>query len=75
MGAVVTDAPLGKPPGTVRAYLAVAIVAAFLVAHVGRVVVLLWMGAVDAALGLLGALALEAAMVTGFYFGARQTGG
>jgi hypothetical protein len=67
--------PLGKPPGTVRAYLAVAIVASFLVAHVGGALVLLRAGALDAALGLLGALALEAAMVTGFYFGARQGNG
>lgn len=67
--------PLGKPPGTVRAYLAVAIVASFLVAHVLGALLLLRAGALDAAIGLLGALALEAAMVTGFYFGARQGNG
>jgi len=77
-GAVAQDAPgspLGRPPGTVRAYLAMAIVAAFLVAHVAGSVLLLWAGAREAAMGLLGALAVEAATVTGFYFGARQADG
>ena len=69
------DAPLGKPPGTVRAYLAVAIVGTFLVGHAAGAVLLLRAGALDAGLGLLGALAIEAATVTGFYFGARQGGG
>ncbi|MGE3857670.1 MAG: hypothetical protein AB7G21_12010, partial [Dehalococcoidia bacterium] len=64
--------PLGKPPGTVRAYLAIAIVAAFLLAHVAGAALLLWAGALEAGMALLGALAVEAATVTGFYFGARQ---
>jgi hypothetical protein len=64
--------PLGKPAGTVRAYLALAIVTAFLVVHAGASALLLLAGDVDAALGLLGALGIEAATVTGFYFGARQ---
>ena len=38
---VEVNGPLGKPPGTVRAYLAVAIVVAFLVGHLGGAVLLL----------------------------------
>lgn len=66
------ERPLGKPVGSVRAYLALAIVAAFLVGHVAAALLLLWGGALEAALSLLGALAVAAATVTGFYFGARQ---
>lgn len=65
------DTPLGRPSGTVRAYLALAIVAAFLGGHVAGAVWLLARGEVDSGLALLGALALEAGTVTGFYFGAR----
>ncbi len=72
---VESSGPLGKPPGTVRAYLAVAIVVAFLVGHLGGALVLLWGGATESGLALLGALAVEAATVTGFYFGARQGNG
>lgn len=71
-GADSTGAPLGKPPGSVRAYLALAIVAAFLVGHVLGAALLLWSGAREAGMALLGALSVEAATVTGFYFGARQ---
>lgn len=65
------DTPLGRPSGTVRAYLALAIVAAFLGGHTAGAVWLLGRGDVDAGLALLGALALEAGTVTGFYFGVR----
>ena len=68
----VPGTPLGKPAGTVRAYLALGIVAAFLVGHVAAALLLLWGGALEAALSLLGALAVAAATVTGCYFGARQ---
>ena len=67
--------PLGKPPGTVRAYLAGAIVAAFLVGHLGGALLLLRAGALESGLALLGALAVEAGTVTGFYFGVRQGSG
>lgn len=67
--------PLGRPRGTVRAYLALAIVAAFLAGHVAGAVWLLARGEVDSGLALLGALALEAGTVTGFYFGARNAEG
>ena len=69
---VAADAPLGRPPGTVRAYLAGAIVAGFLVGHVTGALLLLWGGQLEPALALLGALSVAAATVTGFYFGARQ---
>lgn len=65
------ETPLGRPSGTVRAYLALGIVAAFLAGHVAGAVWLLVRGQVDGALALLGALALEAGTVTGFYFGVR----
>ena len=65
--------PLGKPQGTVRAYLALAIVAAFLCGHLGAAVLLLYAGQTESGLSLLGALAVEAGTVTGFYFGTRQT--
>ncbi|MBM4411195.1 MAG: hypothetical protein FJ037_07735 [Chloroflexi bacterium] len=69
------DTPLGRPSGTVRAYLALAIVAAFLAGHVAGAVWLLARGQVDSGLALLGALALEAGTVIGFYFGARGAEG
>jgi len=68
------DAPLGRPPGTVRAYLALAIVGTFLAGHLGGAVLLLRSGSPESGLALLGALAIEAATVIGFYFGARQHG-
>jgi hypothetical protein len=74
-GRPAADAPLGRPPGTVRAYLAMAIVAAFLVGHVVGALLLLWDGRLEPALALLGALSVAAATVTGCYFGARQGGG
>lgn len=67
--------PLGRPRGTVRAYLALGIVGAFLVGHLAGALYLLRAGAPESGLALLGALAIEAATVTGFYFGARQGGG
>lgn len=66
--------PMGRPLGTVRAYLALGIVGAFLVGHVGGAFLLMRAGASESGLALLGALAIEAATVTGFYFGARQGG-
>lgn len=65
------DAPMGRPRGTVRAYLALGIVTAFLVGHSAGAVYLLWHGDLESAVALLGAVALEAGTVTGFYFGAR----
>ena len=64
--------PLGKPTGSVRAYLALGILAAFLLTHALAAAWLLRVGNVEAAIGLLGALALEAGTVTGFYFGSRS---
>lgn len=64
--------PLGKPAGSVRAYLALGILAAFLVTHALAAAWLLRAGNVEAAVGLLGGLALEAGTVTGFYFGSRS---
>ncbi len=66
-----SDTPMGQPRGTVRAYLALGIVSAFLVGHSAGAVYLLWHGDLESALALLGAVALEAGTVTGFYFGAR----
>jgi len=56
----------------VRAYLAGGIVLAFLGGHLGGAFFLLHAGALESGLALLGALAVEAGTVTGFYFGARQ---
>ena len=67
-----TTQPLGKPTGSVRAYLALGILAAFLLTHALAAAWLLRVGNVEAAIGLLGALALEAGTVTGFYFGSRS---
>ena len=67
-----TTQPLGKPAGSVRAYLAIGILAAFLLTHAAAAGWLLHAGNVEAAIGLLGALALEAGTVTGFYFGSRS---
>lgn len=66
--------PLGLPRGTVRAYLALMIVAAFLIAHLVAAGFLLWASNYEAALAVLAALALETGVVTGFYFGSRETG-
>ena len=57
---------------TVRGLLAGGIVAAFLVGHLGGALMLLAGGSPEAGLALLGALALEAGTVTGFYFGVRR---
>lgn len=65
--------PLGKPRGTVRAYLALGIVGAFLVGHLGAAGWLLHLGHTEVALGALAALAVEAGTVTGFYFGSRPS--
>ncbi len=64
-------APLGKPAGSVRAYLAMGIVGSFAMTHAAAAAWLLTLGHVEAAIGLLGTLALEAGTVTGFYFGSR----
>ena len=65
------ETPLGRPIGTVRAYLAMVIVAVFLAGHLAGAIWLLTLGEVESALALLGAVSLEAGTVTGFYFGAR----
>ncbi len=65
------ETPLGRPIGTVRAYLAMAIVAVFLAGHLAGAIWLLTQSEVESALALLGAVSLEAGTVTGFYFGAR----
>ena len=64
--------PLGKPVGSVRAYLAMGIVGSFAMTHAAAAGWLLQLGRIEAAIGLLGALALEAGTVTGFYFGSRS---
>ena len=69
------NGPLGQPVGSVRAVLAAGIVATFLLGHLGGALMLLRSGAPESGLALLGALAVEAGTVTGFYFGVRQTGG
>lgn len=66
------DEPMGKPRGTVRAYLAMGIVGAFIAGHVGGAGWLLHLGNTEAALALLASLAVEAGAVTGFYFGSRE---
>lgn len=66
--------PLGKPAGTVRAYLAMAIVAGFEVAHIGGAGLLFWTGHIPEAMALAGALAIEASAVLGYYFGVRSDG-
>ena len=63
--------PLGKPAGSVRAYLALGILGAFLATHALAAGWLLREGATEGAIGLLSTLALEAGTVTGFYFGSR----
>ncbi|MCY4456172.1 MAG: hypothetical protein OXC56_07665 [Chloroflexi bacterium] len=68
-----TTQPLGKPPGSVRAYLALGILAAFLITHALAAAWLLRVENIEAAVGLLSVLALEAGTVTGFYFGSRST--
>lgn len=68
-----TDEPLGKPRGTVRAYLAMAIVGAFLTSHVAAAGLLAYQGNTEATLAVLGILAAEAGTITGFYFGTRPT--
>lgn len=65
------ETPLGRPLGTVRTYLAMAIVAVFLAGHLAGAIWLLTQGEVESTLALLGAVSLEAGTVTGFYFGAR----
>lgn len=67
--------PLGRAAGTVRAWIALAIVATFLIGHLAGAVLLLRAGQSEAGLGLLGVLAAEAGSVTGFYFGVRQANG
>lgn len=67
--------PLGKPAGSVRAYLALGILAAFLATHAAAAGWLLREGNAEAAIGLLGTLAIEAGTVTGFYFGSRGARG
>lgn len=69
------NGPLGQPVGSVRALLAASIVAAFLVGHLCGALLLLRGGSPESGLALLGALAVEAGTVTGFYFGARQVPG
>jgi len=62
------DQPLGLPRGTVRAYLALMIVGAFLAAHLVASGYLLWSGNVEAGLAVLGALAIQSGVASGFYF-------
>ena len=69
-----TNEPIGLPRGTVRAYLALMIVAAFLVTHAVAAGWLLYLGNMEAALAVLGAPALEAGTVSGFYFASRPQG-
>lgn len=68
-----TDQPLGKPIGTVRAYLAVGLVGAFTVSHLAAGLALALTGHVTESVALLGVLSSESAVVLGFYFGTRQT--
>lgn len=65
--------PLGLPRGTVRAYLALMIVSSFLLAHMVAAGFLLWRGDAEAGLAVLGALAIQAGVASGFYFGSRET--
>lgn len=66
--------PLNKPRGTIRAYLALGTMGAFLSVTAGAAAYLLKTGNVDGALGLVTVLAAQAATITGFYFGSRPNG-
>jgi hypothetical protein len=69
----ILDAPLGKPTGTVRAYLALMLVGAFTASHVAAAIMFASAEHVTEAVAVLGVLAAEAAGVLGFYFGTRTT--
>lgn len=63
--------PLGIPRGSVRAVLALILVVTFAASHVWAAHHLLAAENVEAGVAVLGALALEVGVVTGFYFGSR----
>lgn len=65
--------PMGQPRGTVRAYLALMIVGAFLVSHMIASAFLISAGNIEAGMAVLGALALETGVVSGFYFASRSS--
>ena len=66
--------PLGKSQGTVRAYLAMSLVAAFEVSHVVGAGGLIFTGNLPEAMALLGSLAVQTAAIVGYYFGYREGG-
>ena len=66
-----TNEPLGQPAGTVRAILALIIVVTFAVSHLLVGSWLIRSGLTTEGVAVIGALALEAATVMGFYFGSR----
>ena len=66
--------PLGKSQGTVRAYLAMSLVAAFEVSHVVGAGALIFTAHLPEAMALLGSLAVQTAAIVGYYFGYREGG-
>ena len=65
--------PMGQPQGTVRAWLALIIVGTFAISHLIAAMWLIRGGLTTEGVAVLGALALEAATTTGWYFGSRST--
>lgn len=64
--------PLGKPQGTVRAYLAFGIVGAFVVGFIATTSVLLFRQQFSHAVNLVKDFGIIAGMVVAFYFGSRK---
>jgi len=80
VGAYPATEPLGQPRGSVRAIIALSLIYAFIVAELFAVAVLLgapYIGLdqpnTEAATALIGAIGIEVANVTAFYFGRRPS--
>jgi hypothetical protein len=65
---------LGKPPGTVRAYLALSVVGSFELAHVVGASAFAVTGHLPEAMTLMGSLAVQTAAIVGYYFGTKGGG-
>ena len=66
-----TNEPLGQPQGSVRAILALIIVGTFAASHLIAGTYLIRSGLTTEGVAVLGALAIESATISGFYFGSR----